>query len=76
MEIGLIYYPFSYILRLDDISREIILYDSRNEIKPERKRIFYDYVIRHFFGKNKKNAPRNYDAIDRDVPLKPFLNYN
>ena len=78
MEIGLIYYPFYDTLRLDDINnnKEIILYDSRNEIKPERKRIFYDYVIRHFFGKNRKNAPRNYDAIDRDVPLKPFLNYN
>ena len=73
MEIGLIYYPFSYILRLDDINREIILYDSRNEIKPERKRIFYDYVIHHFFG---KNAAMSYEAIDRDVPLKPFLNYN
>ena len=52
MEIVIFYYPFSYILRLYDINREIILYDSRNEIKPERKRIFYDYVIRHFFGKD------------------------
>ena len=73
MEIGIFYYPFSYILRLYDINREIILYDSSNEIKPERKRMFYDYVIRHFFG---KDAQADYKAIDRDVPLKPFLNYN
>ena len=75
MEIGLVYYPFYDTLCLEDHT-EITLYDSSNEIKPEKKRMFYDYVIRHFFGKNMKNAPRNYDAIDRDVPLKPFLNYN
>ena len=75
MEIGLIYYPFYDTLCLEDHT-EIKLYDSSNEIKPEKKRMFYDYVIRHFFGKNKKNAPKNYDVIDRDVPLKPFLNYN
>ena len=73
MEIGFIYHSFYYqMLRfIYDIDKDTILYDSRNGMDPSKKIIFYHYVARHFFG---EDAKVDYKAIDRDVPLKPFLN--
>ena len=38
--------------------------------KPENKKKFYKRVVRHFIGQILGDI--DYDAIDRDVPLKPI----
>ena len=41
------------------------------KLTEEDKRVFYDYVSRHFFG-DKEARDMDYKAIDRDVPIKPL----